>query len=81
MRLEKKFSKERLNNACKRSLDYQVHTYLGIKNILIKRLDEHDELHSQLPAEQPLSHENIRGPHYYQAAKTEKSKSNALPII
>lgn len=66
IRLEKKFSRERLNNACKRALAYQVLSYRGVKNILLKKLDIEDT--TDISSSCAISHENIRGANYYQTA-------------
>lgn len=53
----------RVENACKRALDYGQHTYTVIKNILGKGLDkiiEEDQDHIILP-----DHQNIRGKQNY----------------
>ena len=59
----KKVGKQRLINACKRALDYNIYNYRIIQNILEKGLDtiEEDEFSDQeLP-----EHHNIRGKNYY----------------
>ena len=60
----KKVGKERLNNACKRGLEYEVYNYRIIQSILEKGLDKLDESASE-PRELP-AHKNIRGKKYYQ---------------
>ena len=59
----KKVGNERLINACKRALDYNIYNYKIIQRILENGLDmianEQDETH-QLP-----DHHNIRGENYY----------------
>jgi transposase len=60
-----KVGPERLNNACKRAIDFQTYNYMVVKNILEKGLDritEDDE--SLIQAAIPF-HENIRGSKYY----------------
>ena len=59
----KKIGEERLINACKRALEYNIYNYKIIQNILEKGLDrivedEYDE--QDLP-----EHHNIRGKNYY----------------
>jgi transposase len=59
----KKFSNERLNQACSRAIYFNSFSYLAIKNILEKELDK-------IPIEAPEQyqlplHENIRGSIYY----------------
>ncbi len=61
---EKKVGKERLINACKRALDFQIYSYKIIQNILENNLDQaeyEDELNQNLP-----EHSNIRGKNYFQ---------------
>ena len=60
---EKKVGKERLINACKRALNYQIYNYKTIQNILENNLD-------MLPQDQDEdldlpNHDNIRGKNYY----------------
>jgi transposase len=60
---EKKVGKQRLINACKRALDYQVYNYKIIQKILESGLDtliEEPEQDQLLP-----EHHNIRGKNYY----------------
>lgn len=59
----KKVGDERLINACKRALDYNVYNYKIIQNILQKGLDmikDENQEQQQLP-----EHYNIRGNKYY----------------
>lgn len=61
---EKKVGKERLINACKRALDFQIYSFKIIQNILENNLDgaeSEDELDQILP-----EHSNIRGKNYFQ---------------
>jgi transposase len=60
---EKKVSKERLINACKRALDFKIYNFKTIQNILENNLDTIEFEHEQ---EQDLpTHGNIRGKHYF----------------
>ncbi|MCH7659015.1 MAG: IS21 family transposase, partial [Bacteroidetes bacterium] len=61
--LEKKYGKERLNQACSRGIYYDNYSFRVIKNILEKGMDQlkEESVQCQLPL-----HENIRGEHYYQ---------------
>ena len=63
MRLEKKYSKERLENACKRALKVGGTSYRSVKSILEKGLD-HQEV-KQGKVDSSIEHENIRGSDYY----------------
>lgn len=61
---EKKVGRERLANACKRALEYNIHNYRIIQKILERGLDnqdKEDEMNKPLP-----DHKNIRGNKYYQ---------------
>lgn len=61
--LAKKVGNERLNNACKRALDYERINYQSVKSILEKGLDyiqEDPQQQSNIP-----KHQNIRGGDYY----------------
>jgi len=61
--LAKKVGNKRLNNACKRALDYERINYQTVKTILQKRLDyitEDTQQASEIP-----KHHNIRGKSYY----------------
>jgi len=63
IRLENKYSAERLNNACQRALEYRAYSYNSVANILLKGLDK-----QAVPAQAGtviISHENIRGSNYY----------------
>lgn len=62
--LEKKYKKERVENACERAFRLGAVSYKSIKSILEKGLDKvkvHGEQQELL-----LEHENIRGKDYYQ---------------
>lgn len=62
--MTKKVGNERLENACKRALNFNVYNYKTIKNILENGLDNPDynsESRIHIP-----KHENIRGKEYYQ---------------
>jgi len=63
--LEKKYGADRLAGACRRALDFGVHTkFKSIQSILEKNLDGHRE--SLFADELPMpAHNNIRGEKYY----------------
>ncbi|MCP4764605.1 MAG: IS21 family transposase [archaeon] len=63
IRLEKRYTKERLNGACKRALTYRNYTYKSVKNILDRNLDNKDAEKNISKA--PRIHENVRGEMYY----------------
>jgi hypothetical protein len=58
-----KVGRERLNNACKRAIEYGVYNYPTIKNILNRGLDK--DISEQDSSLQIPFHENIRGKNYY----------------
>ena len=61
--LAKKVGNQRLNNACKRALDYERINYQSVKSILEKGLDQiqdDTQQQSNIP-----KHHNIRGKEYY----------------
>lgn len=64
IRLEKKYSKERLENACKRALKFGGISFRSVKSILEKKLDYQEVL--PLESSSEITHENIRGSDYYQ---------------
>ncbi len=64
IRLEKKYSKERLENACKRALKLGGISYTSVNSILNKELDYQELLPTETSEE--IEHENIRGGDYYQ---------------
>lgn len=87
IRLEDKYSAERLNQACMRALEYQVHSYRGVKDILFKGLDRLDGSGQTRTTRLPvIQHENIRGAKYFEKegiAEPEsslKSSSNRMPM-
>jgi transposase len=65
MRLAKRYSPERLENACARAVYINSHSYKSVDSILKNGLDK-----AQLQPEQgetkPIDHPNIRGNKYYQ---------------
>lgn len=65
LNLVRKVGKERLTNACKRAMSYEVYNYPILLQILEKNLDHYTEQERE-NAEQMPEHENIRGSEYYQ---------------
>lgn len=60
----KKVGPERLNNACRRAMEYGVYNYKIVQTILEKQLDMEDPI--EVPVETALPmHENIRGESYF----------------
>jgi transposase len=62
--LEKKVGKERLINACKRALEFNIHNYKIVQNILERGLDQVNNESENNPS--MPEHQNIRGKKYYQ---------------
>jgi transposase len=60
----KKVGPERLNNACRRAMEYGVYTYKIVQTILEKKLDM-EEIAEPLTQTQLPAHENIRGESYF----------------
>lgn len=65
LNLVRKVGKERLTNACKRALSFEVYTYPIILQILEKNLDHYPDQEREQNEQMP-EHENIRGSEYYQ---------------
>jgi len=65
--LTKKYSKKRLNAACKRAQHIGSINYKSIESILRKSLDKLPLEDNEEPEKNalPLSHDNVRGPSYY----------------
>ena len=70
MRLAKRYSDQRLENACARALAIRSYSYKSVNSILKKGLDK-QPMPSTQRAAQPIDHPNIRGNDYYQ--KKEKT--------
>jgi len=66
MRLAKHYSPERLENACSRALIIKALSYKSVKSILKNGLDQQPLLFDQTENTPPVTHDNIRGKHYYQ---------------
>lgn len=59
--LEKKYSRPRLNKACRLAMEFEYYSYKGIKRILDNKMDDYQpEQYTSLP-----DHANIRGKSYY----------------
>lgn len=64
IRLNKRYSEERIEKACARALFHRAVSYRSVEAILKNKLDEQEA--ATPPAQEPLPlHENIRGPRYY----------------
>lgn len=56
---------QRLENACRRALEYRSCSYKSVRSILEKGMDQY-EAEVQTAVSLPVRHENIRGSQYYQ---------------
>ena len=63
MRLGKAFSKERMEAAALRAVQFQAFSFRSVKSILLRKLDQADS--SASTKKLPHDHDNIRGPGYY----------------
>jgi transposase len=67
LRLEKRYSTERLEAACARALAFKAYSYKNVESILKKGLDQQPFEVSSPQGRLPLlEHENLRGRQYYQ---------------
>jgi transposase len=65
MRLEKPYSKKRLEAACARAVAIGATSYRSVRSILEKGLDKLPLPGSESEPTTPISHQNIRGTDYY----------------
>lgn len=65
IRLEKTYTRERLNRACARAILHRNFRYTAVKSILAKGLDKQPTERITLQPK-PIEHENIRGAKYYE---------------
>lgn len=65
LRLSRKYSSQRLEDACKRALFIGGISYRSVKSILENNLDKED-IHEDNSSSKCIIHENIRGGGYYQ---------------
>jgi transposase len=65
LRLGKRYSNERLEAACRRSIAMDVCSYRSIKSILEKSLDREALTPPETPAVHAEIHPNVRGSNYY----------------
>ena len=67
LRLEKRYSTERLEAACARALAFKAYSYKNVESILKNGLDQQPLRTSSPQTPLPLlGHENLRGKEYYQ---------------
>ncbi len=69
LRLEKVYSRARLEAASQRAVQLQTFSYQSLKSILKNSLDRQLLLESEAAHPGP-EHENLRGPHYYDPPTT-----------
>jgi transposase len=62
IRLEKYYTKERVDNACKRAIEIKGISFKSIKSILEKGLDSQQV---SIGEDTQIQHENIRGSDYF----------------
>ena len=67
MGLAKHYSPERLENACSRALMIKGFSYKSVKSILKNGLDQQPLLFDQIENTPHVTHNNIRGKHYYES--------------
>jgi transposase len=71
MRLGKSYGAERLEAACRRALKIGACSYKSIESILKNELDKKPLPEPPKPSSPPPSHDNIRGPKYYDTPDEE----------
>ena len=64
-RLENYYSKERIENACRRAVKYRAYSYKSVKTILASGLDKQLDSFGDTVPVPGIIHENIRGEGYY----------------
>jgi transposase len=64
VRLASRYGERRLEAACRHALAHGIHSYRGVKNILVHGLDQVSLADEAQPV--PTTHANIRGADYYQ---------------
>jgi transposase len=65
MRLVNHYGTQRVEKACERALTIGAYSYKSVNSILKKGLDRQCLLHEKHQETQGLTHQNIRGNHYY----------------
>jgi len=67
LNLQRAFGTQRLVAACKRAINYGQYSYMGVRQILDKKLDllDHEE-----PVRDTPSHPNVRGRNYYKSSNS-----------
>ena len=79
IRLEKHFSGERIDRACKRAITYKNYSYKGVRIILEKGLDKEEVI---VAPTKKITHENLRGADYYATTLKENVKQKMpLPLL
>lgn len=67
MSLAKHYSPQRLEDACSRALIIKSFSYKSVKSILKNGLDQQPLLFDLAENTPPVTHDNIRGKHYYES--------------
>jgi transposase len=67
MSLARHYSPQRLENACGRALIIKSFSYKSVKSILKNGLDQQPLLFDLAENTPPVTHDNIRGKHYYES--------------
>lgn len=76
LRLEKRYSTERLEAACARALAFKAYSYKNVESILKKGLDQQPLSASSSQTCLPLlEHENLRGKQYYRSRYGQGGKN------
>jgi len=65
IRLEKRYSKERLEAACRRAIAFGAYSYKSVSSILEKKLDQQPLPDDQSEEATVIEHKNIRGGKYF----------------
>ena len=65
LRLGKHYGNDRLEAVCQRAHTLRITTFKSIESMLKNNLDRSALVEEDATRQQPLLHENIRGPEYY----------------
>jgi transposase len=76
IRLEKHYSAEKLDAACRRALDFKIDSYTGVKNILSKELES--KKNQKSAPSYRRKHENIRGADYFSQSTNQDSGQKTI---
>jgi transposase len=73
MRLGKRYGSERLEAACRRSVELESYSYQSVKSILKSGLDQRPLRESESEA-RVIEHSNVRGAEYYGGEAAEEGE-------